>query len=143
MSRAAADLRQLAQRIVALETKRGANGTAAFIVFERLRDPLAVLMGAGGFRSILSRALAVSTGESIWLRAIHVKANGSLEGLKETEAQIPPDQFIEGSVVLLESMLRLLVAFIGENLTFGIVADIWPKVSLENLGEERKNEKGK
>ena len=136
-------MRAVAVRIVARETKRGANPSAAFIAFERLREPLAVLMGTGGFRAILSRALAVSDGGSSWLRAIHVNANGMLEGLKEMETQLTPDQFLEASVILLESVLQILVAFIGEHLTFGIVADTWPKVSLENLGPEGKNEKGK
>lgn len=102
-------------------------------------------MGTGGFRAVLSRALAVSNGEAAWLRAIHVKPNGSLEGLKEMETQVSRSQFIESSVVLLENMFGLLVAFIGEGLTFHIISDIWPKVSLENLnvGQEGKNEKGK
>ena len=48
---------------------------------------------------------------------MHVKADGSLEGVEEHHAQLDPDELFEGRVVLLAQLLGLLVAFIGENLT--------------------------
>ena len=102
-------------------------------------------MGNGGFRALLSRALALANAEVPWLRAVQVKADGSLEGLEELHAQLDPDEFFEGRVVLLAQLLGLLVAFIGENLTLRLVREVWPKVPLDDLdfGNGGKNEKAK
>ena len=80
-----------------------------------------------------------------WLRAVQVKADGSLEGLDELEAQVDPDEIFEGCVVLLAQLLGLLVAFIGEDLTLRLVREVWPKLSLNDLdfGKGDKNEKTK
>ena len=64
---------------------------------------------------------------------MHVKADGSLEGLDELGAQVDPDEIFEGCVVLLAQLLGLLVAFIGENLTLRLVREVWPKLSLNDL----------
>ena len=90
-------------------------------------------MGNVGFRALLSRALALANADVPWLRAVHVKADGSLEGLDELGAQVDPDEIFQGCVVLLAQLLGLLVAFIGEDLTLRLVRDVWPKLSLNNL----------
>ena len=102
-------------------------------------------MGNAGFRALLSRALALANAEVPWLRAVQVKADGSLEGLEELHAQLDPDEIFEGRVVLLAQLLGLLVAFIGENLTLRLVREVWPKLSLNDLdfGKGGKNEKTK
>jgi hypothetical protein len=99
---------------------------------ERLRPHLAALMGNGGFRALLSRALALANAEVPWLRAVHVKADGSLEGLEELRAQLSPAELFDGRVVLLAQLLGLLEAFIGEDLTSRLVRDIWPEVRLND-----------
>jgi len=68
-----------------------------------------------------------------WLRAVHVKSDGSMEGVDEIHAQLDPDEFMEGRRVLVAQLLGLLVAFIGENLTLRLVREIWPEISLNNL----------
>ncbi len=149
MSRASPHLRKFARSLVAYEASgngAGENRTpAAFHASDRLRPHLAMLMGNGGFRALLSRALALASGEVKWLRAMRVTADGSLEGLEELYATIAPDEFSEGRVVLLAELLGLLVAFIGESLTLRLVREIWPKVPLEDLdfGNGGKNEKTK
>jgi hypothetical protein len=102
-------------------------------------------MGKVGFRELLSRALALANAEVPWLRAVHVKADGSFEGLDELGAQVDPDEIFEGRVVLLAQLLGLLVTFIGEDLTLRLVREVWPKLSLNNLdfGKGDKNEKPK
>ena len=82
---------------------------------------------------MLSRALALATREVDWLRALRVKADGSLEGLEELQAQLDRDTFLEGGVVLLAQLLGLLVAFIGGDLTVRLVREIWPRVPLNDL----------
>jgi hypothetical protein len=130
-------MRDFSQRLIAYETRGNkSSGTlppAAFHVFEKLRPQLATLMGNTGFHALLSRALAVANEEDPSLRAVHVKADGSLEGLEELQAQVEPEEMAEGSVVLVAQLLALLVAFIGENLTLQMVREVWPKLSLNDL----------
>ena len=135
MSPATPQMRNLAKRLMAYETggnkSSGTKTPVAFHCCEKLRPHLATLMGDGGFRALLSRALADA--EVPWLRAVHVKADGSLEGLEELHVQLDLDEFFEGRIVLLTQLLGLLVAFIGENLTLRLVREVWPNVPLDNL----------
>ena len=87
------------------------------------------LTGIGGFRSLLARALALAGSEVSWLRALHVKGDGSLEGLEKDEAKLDSREVAEGEVVLVSQLLGLLVTFIGPALTLGLLRDIWPKMN--------------
>jgi hypothetical protein len=135
MSRATPKTRDLAERLVACETKANKSSEtrtlAAFLIGEKLRPNLATLVGNAGFRALLSRALALANAEVPWLCALHVKADGCFEGLDELEAQVDPDEIFEGGIVLLAQWLGLLVAFIGEDLTLRLVREVWPKLSLD------------
>jgi len=137
MSQATQQMHSFARRVLACEPPgrepSEAKPPEAFQVFDKLRPHLATLMGNGGFRALLSRALALAKAEVSWLSAVHVKADGSLEGLKELRGQLDSAEFFEGSVVLLAQLLGLLVAFIGENLTVLLVREVWPEVSLNDL----------
>ena len=141
MSRATPQMRDLSQCLIAYETRENKSSEtktpAACLVGEKLRPHLATLMGNVGFRALLLRALALANTDVPWLRAVHVKADGSLEGLDELTTQVDPDEIFEGCVVLLAQLLGLLVAFIGENLTLRLVRDVWPKLSLNNLDFSR------
>src|SRR5665213_1374282 len=103
MSRATPKMREFAERLMAYETRRHnfseTKTPAAIFVGEKLRPHLAMLLGNVGFRALLSRALALANAEVPWLRAVHVKADGSLEGLDELETQIDADKIFEGGVV--------------------------------------------
>ena len=142
-------MRDCAERLIAYETRENKSSEtktpAAFHVGEKLRPHLTTLLGNVGFRALLSRALALANTDVPWLRAVHVKADGSLEGLDELEAQVDPDEIFEGCLVLLAQLLGLLVAFIGENLMLRLVREVWPKLSLNDLDvcKEDKNEKAK
>lgn len=85
MSTASPGTRELARRLVALEAVRDeppvAGGSEAVRVCEKLRLPLSKLVGVAGFRSLLSRALAIAKAEVPLLIAVQVRADGSLEGL--------------------------------------------------------------
>ena len=146
MSRATPKMRDFAERLIGHETRKNKSSEtktpAACRVAEKLRPHLATLMGNLGFRALLSRALALANAEVPWLRAVHVNADGSLEGLDELGAQVDPDEIFEGCVALLAQLLGLLVAFIGEDLTLRLVREVWPKLSLNNLdaGKGDKNE---
>jgi hypothetical protein len=124
-------MRGIAERLIQYETAR--NDTATFQVTERLRPHLATLMGNGGFRALLARALALASAEVSWLRAVQLNADGMLEGLEPLHAQLKPAEFREGRVVLLAQLLGLLVAFIGPGLTSRLVGEIWPQLSADKV----------
>ncbi len=142
-------MRDFAERLIAYETRgnktSGTKTPAAFPVCEKLRPHLATLMGNTGFRTLLSRALARAEADVPSLRAMQVKADGSLAGLDKLEVQADPEELAKGGVVLVTQLLGLLVAFIGETLTLRLVREIWPKLSVNDLdfGEGDKNEKTK
>ena len=149
MSRATPKMRDFAERLIAYETRENKSPEtiipAACLAAEKLRPHLATLMGNLGFRALLSRALALANADVPWLRVLHVKADGSFEGLDELDAQADPDEIFEGCVILLAQLLGLLAAFIGEHLTLRLVREAWPKLSLDDLdfGEGDKIEKAK
>lgn len=92
MSRATPHLRIFARRLIAFE-RRGAKPAGplpGFMVCDRLRPQLVTLMGAAGFRALLSRALAMSGAEIVWLRDLQVKKDGTLMITEEQAAKIPP-----------------------------------------------------
>lgn len=140
--------RRLAKHLMDYERLRNKSSEgknpAAFQVTDRLRPHLTTLMGNGGFRALLSRALALANAEIPWLRAVHVKADGSLEGLAELHGQLDPEKFTEGRIVLLAHLLGLLVALIGPNLTWNLLGDIWPQISRLDIDfTEARHEKAK
>ncbi len=106
---------------------------AAFRVCEKLRPHLATLMGNTGIRTLLARSLALASAEVPWLRAVQVKVDGCLEMKDELQARVDPEQMAEGNVILVAQLLGLLVAFIGENLTLGLVREVWPKLPPKHL----------
>ena len=130
-------MRDFAERLIAYETRGNKTSAttipAACLVSDKLRPHLATLMGNLGFRALLSRALALANADIPWLRAVHVNADASFEGLHELGAQVDPDEIFEGCVILLAQLLGLLVAFIGEDLTLQLVGEAWPKLSLDDL----------
>jgi hypothetical protein len=142
-------MRAIAERLIAHETLAYSfsekKTPVATLVDDKLRPHLRTLMGNVGFRALLSRSLALASAEVPWLRAVRVKEDGSLEGLDEFDAPVPPKALFEGSVVLLAQLLGLLVAFIGENLTVRLVREVWPTLSLKGLesGAGDINEKAK
>ena len=140
MSRTSLKWRYVAERLVAYETKGNKSSEtkipAACLASEKLRPNLATLMGNIGFKALLARALALANTDAPWLRAVHVKTDGSYEGFEELEKHVDPEEFFEGCVVLLSHLLGLLVAFIGEELTLRLVRQAWPKLSPNNFDLE-------
>jgi hypothetical protein len=130
-------MRSIAQRLIQYETPRkdsaATANSASFLVTERLRPQLAMLMGNGGFRALLARALVLASAEVSWLRAARVSADGTLEGLGAPHALLTPTQFHEGRIVLLAQLLGLLVAFIGPGLTSRLLGEIWPQLAADDV----------
>ena len=119
--------RRLLDYETTLDKTSGAIATG-FPVCERLRGPLGKLVGIGGFRSLLSRALALAGAEVPWLRSLHIKADGSFEGMDELLAKLDSHELAESEVALVSHIFGLLVTFIGPTLTLELLQDIWPKM---------------
>jgi hypothetical protein len=121
-------LRVYAERLIAYELSRNAsskpNPTAAFVVIEKLSPQFGALMGAAGFRALLSRSLVLANAEVAWLRELHIREDGSFEGLDELEAQANPEEIAAGGIVLLARLLGLLTTFIGEDLTLRLLSNV-------------------
>lgn len=149
MNRASPQMRDLAKRLIAHDAREnkshGITAQASFPVSQKLRAPLAALVGGTGFNALQSRALDLASAEVPWLRAVHVNGDGTLEGLAGLDAQVDPGKIIEGRVALLAQLLELLKAFIGENMTMQLMGEVWPKLELNKsqsgIGVEYEREK--
>ena len=117
-----------AEHLIAEEMSRNASSrskpTAAFVVIENLAPHFGALMGTTGFRALLSRALALAGAEVAWLCELHVKADGSFEGLNELEAQANTEEISNAGTVLLARLLGLLMTLIGDELTLQLLSNI-------------------
>ena len=80
-------IRELARRLIALEAPRDVRrvecGGKVSRVCERLRMPLAKFAGVEGYRSLISRALAIAKAEDPSLDPVQVGLDGSLDGFDE------------------------------------------------------------
>jgi hypothetical protein len=116
----------MARHLLARETCAGdspqSNVQGTFRVAEKLRHPLSTLVGATGFRALLARAVALARVQDPELGGLQVMPDGSLDGLSEVSNGHPaPDA---GAVIA--EILGLLEAFVGEELTVRLLADVWP-----------------
>ena len=145
MNQVTPPLRKVAERLLTYEAwanlEQVTRRTAAFWVCEKLRPPLATLMGSAGFRALLLRALTLVSAETSWRGVVKVKVDGSLEGWDVLESRVSRKEFAEASVGLIARLLGLLVAFIGEELTLRQLRELWPHVTLNDriaTAEENK-----
>lgn len=136
-------MHDVAERLVAEEARAArssdAPGPATFRVCEKLRRPLTTLVGAVGFRSLLSRALALARIEAPQLGALQVRKDGALEFPEGFETHHGRREINAGEVVLTAHLLALLASFVGTELTLRLLQDIWPKAvprSLKSKGEK-------
>lgn len=131
-------LKGIARRLLAEEAasgmRAGASDLPSVRICEQFRLPLEKLLGVGGFRALLSRSLALAGAEVKWLRALHLRADGSLEGLTELEGKLDAHALAEAEIVLAAHVLGLLLTFIGPVLTRQLLHDIWPNADDLNFG---------
>ncbi len=135
-------IRNYAQHLIAYEAQQNqssrADHPAAFSVCEKLREPLASLSGLNGFRSLLFRALSLAGDEVRWLRAVHIKPDGSLECPAEM-SELDQRQISDGENALVAQLLGLLVTFIGEPLTLSLAREVWPAVPFNETTSNKKD----
>ncbi len=128
-------MRRLALRIAALERPSdefGASKGAPFNVCDKLRASLSPLVGMAGFRSLLSRALALASVDAGWLKSLAVMPDGTLNVL-EVAAGLPEDEIARGETLLVAQLVSLLITFIGETLTLRLLQEAWPDIARSDL----------
>lgn len=130
-------VKDFARRLMSCEAapaiSMGKSRSAAFRVCGKLRQPLSRLAGVAGFRALLFRALALTHDDVRWMKAVHVTAEGYLEGLDESQARLSHDAIAEGEAVLIAHLIGLLVTFIGAELTVRLVQEEWPDAAFDDL----------
>jgi hypothetical protein len=133
-------LQTLALWLLAQEVTGGAPAgktNATFRVCEKLCESLTTLMGAAGYRSLISRALTLAKHDAPSLELVQVKEGGSLEWTGASEHQGMDDA---GGAVLVARLLGLLVTFIGPALTLRLVRDLWPDSPFEDKNSATEKE---
>ena len=141
------EMRDLAQRLLSYEASAGSTSasaeTATLRVYQKLRHSLGELAGSAGFQALASRALTLARSEVPSLSAVHVGADGNLEGMSSIEPSISAemDRVHEGGIILISRLLGLLFIFLGEALTLSLLRDAWPDAALDdrNSGNGRQS----
>jgi len=117
-------IKDLARRLIALEAARDAAAGGAARACDQLRRPLTRMAGAAGFRSLLSRALALAKAGDYSLNSVHIREDGVLDGLAGDD----------GAAVVAH-LLGLLETFIGASLTRQLVRDAWPDAASDKTDD--------
>ena len=132
MNQATPQMRNLTRELIANEPLTNESSAfkalEAFHGTEKLRPHLVNLMGKGGYRALLARALVQTSAEVPWLDTVTVDADGTLKGMVVLHSRIDPAEFLEGNVVVLAQLLGLLIALIGPDLSTRLMGEIWPKM---------------
>ena len=101
-----------------------------------------LLAGRAGFRSLLSRALALSNDEVRWLKAVQFNADGSLPSVGELMKTLSPDERSQGEVIFIARFAGLLLNLIGEAVTIRLMQQAWPEISPGELKSETEEDDG-
>ncbi len=127
----------LVRRLLTLEAAEGRDQESLIEAAERasdkLRAHLSKRIGQEGFRTLLARALTLTTTNFPHLSAVRVGADGSLVGLRKAMSRVQetPGDTVEGAVALVAQFLALLISFIGEDLTLRLLSAVWSELALD------------
>lgn len=131
MNPATPTIQDLTRRLIALEAKCHPvaipGESRAARVCEKLRLSLVKFAGVDGYRILVSRALSLAKVEAPSLEPLQVRTDGSLQGFDE----IGTGQDTQAAYIVLVHLLSLLVTFIGERQTLGLVSAEWPDDALD------------
>ncbi len=120
---------------------------AAGRVADKLHLHLSKRIGQERFRTLLARALTLTTAQFPHLSAVQITENGSLLGLHgvtgtdspERQDNVTPQDNVtqqdrvEAAVALIAHLLELLFTCIGEDLTLRILCTVTPGLDLNEL----------
>jgi hypothetical protein len=124
--------RDWAERIVAHETRAPATPAGLALGLKHLLLQLeaqtSTLIGAFGFEALFSRAVDLTRPDWPAGRSLeHLTGLVEREGVERTTA---------GATLLVANLIALLCAFIGEQLTFRVLARVWPALLEARLPAE-------
>ncbi|WP_348269935.1 hypothetical protein P8936_03015 [Edaphobacter paludis] len=95
-------------------------------VAEKLRGPISMLVGATGFRALLTRSLSLARAQVPALSAIQVKPDGALEWNTVGNSARTNGEAVKPGAILITELLGLLSHSIGEAMTLRLLNDAWP-----------------
>ena len=138
MNNPSPQMRLVAERVIGWEKRAYKSASSAkpvvAVVCEKMQPALGMLMGNGGFRVLLTRALARATLLEPSLQAARVTNEGALV-IESGSTPLDQKKLEAGSIALVAEALGLLDAFIGEKLTIRFVRDAWPKLLLTGISK--------
>lgn len=117
------------------DSGEGSQDPAAARVCSKLGALLTKLAGEAGYRSLLSRAVALAQSEAPSLKALHVMPDGTLIGFYEAMEGTDKEEFERGQVALVAQLLGLLYTFIGGPLTRQLVKEAWPMITFDHSSD--------
>jgi hypothetical protein len=130
-------LQELALRLLEHETTNSGNSDEPVKAIEfccqRLHDRLDRLIGAGGFRALLNRALYLAKKKYAWLEGVGIEdyPGCGFKDLREAVKGKKPATVNEANALILANVIWLLVTFIGEDITIGLIQEAWPDVTTD------------
>jgi hypothetical protein len=97
-------------------------------VSDKLRTGLGSALGTVGFRTLLHRALLLTSTEIGSMENICVRNDGTLGGLEEFAGRSTQKQINEGGEALVSRLLILAEIFLGEALTRSLIEETWETI---------------
>lgn len=135
----------LVRRLLTLEAAQNQDQDSVIGAAERVSDKLRLHLsqriGQEGCRTLLARALTLTTAQFPHLKAVWVAEDGSLVGLRratgaslqETRDDVSQQDSVEGVVALVAQLIGLLFTFIGEDLTLRLLSTVVPALAVPKL----------
>jgi len=132
----------IVQRLLIHEAAEN-RGQAAFPVaaervLDKMRAHLSKRIGQEGFRTLLARALTLTSALFPHLSAVRVAADGSLLGLRGAADTQEKSLAVEGVAALVAHLIALLMTFIGEDITLRMLSAVWPALALGDATDREK-----
>jgi hypothetical protein len=135
-----AALRQLALNVLAQHAGSAAGTDALAAAARRAYDDLArvsaPLIGQAGVEALTVRALHLARRKYPWLIQKGEHAEGRFAGVIFSLERQDPAVATEAAATVFATLTGLLVTFIGEPLTAGLLRKAWPDALSDGIAEE-------
>jgi hypothetical protein len=114
-------------RETGVETDADGHTAAAECVFQQLFLRLSQLISRTGSQALLSRVLRLTQVEFPFLEGVRAGSapEACLVGLRERAHGVDPVEAARAMLAVLGTLLDVLVGFIGEDLIFRVVQEVW------------------
>jgi hypothetical protein len=114
------------------EPERRSLSAAAEVVWQKLSDRLSRLVSVAGSHAMLSRALHLARPEFAFLDGVRAGHDECFDDLEEALCSVDAAAADKALLTVLTNLIDLLVGFIGEELTLGLVGEVWPALALRD-----------